>query len=86
MSGRNWIGTTVIVLSLSMVPAHPAQASECCPPDLNGDGEIWAADLASLSAFWGPVVAGCECFDANNNGLIDAADLATLLAAWGLCP
>ena len=57
-----------------------------CPTDVTGDGDTGAADLASLLACWGPVVAGCECFDANGDGIIGPADLATLLAAWGPCP
>ncbi len=83
MPGRNWIGLTVMVLSLCMVPAHQTQASECCPPDLNGDGEIGAADLAALLASWGPCL-GCPA-DINGDGEVGAADLAALLASWGSC-
>ncbi len=43
-----------------------------CPWDLNGDGEVSAADLLALLAAWG-----------NPYG---AADLLDLLADWGLCP
>lgn len=57
-----------------------------CPTDVTGDGNTGAADLASLLACWGAVVAGCQCFDANGDGIIGPADLATLLAAWGPCP
>lgn len=52
-----------------------------CPADLNGDGEISAADLSSLLGNWGNSGTG----DIDNNGQIDAADLSTLLAAWGSC-
>ena len=57
-----------------------------CPTDSTGDGSTGAGDLAALLACWGPVVPGCECFDADENGDIGAADLATLLASWGPCP
>lgn len=57
-----------------------------CPTDSTGDGNTGAGDLAALLACWGPVVPGCECFDANDDGAIDPFDLAQLLAAWGPCP
>jgi len=47
--------------------------------DLNGDGVVDAADLATLLAQWG--TAGPA--DLNSDGVVDAADLATLLANWG---
>jgi hypothetical protein len=52
-----------------------------CPADLNGDGEVNAADLAILLGGWslpGPT-------DLNNDGTTDASDLAILLGAWGPC-
>ena len=51
-----------------------------CPADLNGDGQVDAADLAALLGAWG-TAAG----DANGDGQTDAADLAALLGAWGSC-
>jgi len=54
-----------------------------CPADLDGDGDIGAADLAILLGAWGP----CEACPADFNGdnLVDAADLAELLGSWGPC-
>jgi hypothetical protein len=51
-----------------------------CPPDLNGDGTVDAADLASLLGAW-----GTSSGDVNDDGTTDAADLAALLGAWGAC-
>gem|GEM_PF-501809 len=62
-----------LVLS-AVSPAVP------CPPDLNDDGTVDAADLASLLGAWG-TAAG----DVNGDGNTDAADLAALLGAWGTC-
>jgi len=57
-----------------------------CPFDVNGDGQVGAADLANLLACWGPIAGGvCECLDIDNNGSIGALDLANLLASWGPC-
>ena len=51
--------------------------------DLNGDGIVKAADLATLLGSWGPC-PGCPAdFDGDN--MINAFDLATLLGAWGPC-
>ncbi|MFM1823911.1 MAG: hypothetical protein RI967_2177 [Planctomycetota bacterium] len=49
------------------------------PFDLDGNGAVDAADLASLLAQWGG--GGSADFDAS--GVVDAADLAVLLGAWG---
>ena len=57
---------------------------ECeCPADLDGSGDVSAADLAELLSSWGPCVACPADFDAN--GVVEAADLAELLSAWGPC-
>ncbi|MGA1223135.1 MAG: dockerin type I domain-containing protein [Phycisphaerales bacterium] len=50
------------------------------PADLNGDGTVDAADLATLLNAWGKC-NGCAA-DFNGNGSVDAADLAELLNAW----
>lgn len=63
---------------------------ECgsCLGDLDGDGNVNAADLAILLGDWGPYgpcppyVAG----DIQQDCDVDAADLAELLGAWGPCP
>ncbi len=53
-----------------------------CSADLNADGNVGPADLASLLASWGQPGAG----DLDNSGAVESADLAVLLAAWGACP
>lgn len=55
----------------------------CCPVDLNCDGLVDAADLASLLSAWGPCVACPTDFDAD--GIVGASDLAIMLSAWGPC-
>ena len=49
--------------------------------DLNGDGFVGAAGLATLLGSWGP----CEdCpADLNGDGDVGPADLAMLLGNWG---
>ncbi len=48
--------------------------------DLDGDGDVDAADLALLLGAWGP--CGRCGSDLNADGQVDAADLALLLGAW----
>ena len=48
--------------------------------DLNGDGQVNAADLGLLVAAWGPC-KGCDA-DLNGDGQVNAADLGLLVAAW----
>jgi hypothetical protein len=55
-----------------------ASVGPALPSDLNGDGAVNGADLASLLASWGSSGSG----DLDGNGVIDAADLALLLADW----
>ena len=56
-----------------------------CVADLDGDGDVDAADLAELLAAWGPVPTP-DPPDFDGDGVVNAADLAELLAAWGSCP
>lgn len=51
-----------------------------CPADLNGDGQVGAADLAALLGSWG--AGGPADFD---GGGVSASDLAFLLGSWGPC-
>lgn len=53
-----------------------------CVADLNGDGVVDGADLASMLAAWG---AGAGGADLNDDEQVNGADLAALLAAWGAC-
>ncbi len=49
--------------------------------DLDGDGEVGAADLALLLGQWGPC-NGCPA-DLTGDGAVQGDDLAQLLASWG---
>lgn len=51
-----------------------------CSSDLDGDGLVGPADLATLLGAWGTSSA-----DIDGDGATGAADLATLLTAWGAC-
>ncbi|MEC9374620.1 MAG: dockerin type I domain-containing protein [Planctomycetota bacterium] len=56
--------------------------------DLDGSGEINAADLGSLLGSWGacdPATGPCGA-DINQDGTVNAADLAQLLGSWGAIP
>jgi hypothetical protein len=48
------------------------------PADLNGDGSVNAADLATLLGQWG--LSGSA--DLDGNGTVGAADLTIMLGAW----
>ncbi len=54
-------------------------------PDLDGDGDVDAADLAQLLGSWGPAEP-CPPFDPadlNQDCAVGASDLAILLGNWG---
>ena len=55
-----------------------------CAGDINQDGAVGAADLATLLSMWGPVSKASPA-DLNQDGQVDAADLTTLLSFWGDC-
>lgn len=52
-----------------------------CPADLNADGTVNAADLATLLGAWGEAGG-----DLDGDGTTGAPDLASMLNAWGDCP
>ncbi len=55
---------------------------EDCPSDLTGDGQVNAADLGVLIAFWATTGVAA---DLNDDGTVDAADLGILIGSWGPC-
>jgi hypothetical protein len=61
----------------------PAPMKSECTGDIDGSGEIDAADLAELLGAWGPNPG--HPADLNEDGEVDATDLALLLGAWGPC-
>jgi predicted dienelactone hydrolase len=54
-----------------------------CVGDIDANGEVGGADLATLLSAWGGTDPAA---DLDGSGLIDAADLTVLLGAWGPCP
>ena len=64
-----------------MTVAVQAPGEAACVGDLNGDGVIDGADLATLLSQFG----GAGSADLDDSGVVDGADLAQLLAAWGDC-
>ena len=59
-------------------------ASESPVGDLDGDGDIDAADLAQLLGNWGPCADPDDCpADLDGDGSVGAFDLAILLGNWG---
>jgi hypothetical protein len=69
-------GPNLGFMGFQIIKEEPA-----CASDLDGDGNVSAADLATLLSAWG-TPAG----DTNGDGTTDAQDIATLLGAWGSCP
>ena len=53
-----------------------------CAADIDGNGQVDAADLAALLGDWGATKSPANVDGA---GTVDAADLAVLLGAWGPC-
>ena len=53
-------------------------APPCAPADLDCDGTVNGADLATLLGNWGNPGVG----DLDGNGFVDGADLASLLGSW----
>jgi trimeric autotransporter adhesin len=60
-------------------------SASCCVGDVDGNGAVDGADLATLLGLWGVVPAGTPA-DIDGNGVIDGADLAAMLGGWGGCP
>lgn len=60
----------------------------CCPSDLNDDGDVDGIDLGILLSDWG-ICPGCRSDLTGNgavDGTVDGGDLGALLASWGPCP
>ena len=65
----------------SVAFAIAAPSSPADPADLNGDGSVGPADLASLLSLFGPANPGGPG-DIDGSGVVDALDLAVLLSRW----
>jgi len=55
--------------------------NSACVADINGDGIVNGADLATLLTQWGTNGPA----DFNNDGIVNGSDLALLLTNWGDC-
>ncbi len=69
----------VQTLIVEGTPDDPAS-----PGDLDGDGDVDAADLAALLGNWGACADPKDCpADLDGDGTVGASDLAILLGNWG---
>ena len=79
---------TAVVLSSAPAWAQIATASadqfaDVCLGDLNGDGVVNSADLASILGSYG-ICRGCD-EDLNHDGYVDETDVKILALRWGPC-
>lgn len=73
-----------VCYSIVGIQSNSAACTAPCPADLNGDGQVNAADLGILLGGWGGNAPGAALAAPTN--VIDAADLGVLLGGWGACP
>ena len=69
-------------LILAKLPTNVPVTAPPCDADLNLDGKVDGADLATILANWGHDGIG----DFNQDDVVDGNDLGVLLANWGNCP
>lgn len=77
--GNTFVG---VARNASSTFAFAVLLDEPCPADLDGNGEVDAADLGILLGSWG----GHGEADLDGNATVDAGDLAIMLGGWGGCP
>jgi hypothetical protein len=87
----NDAGQVAANLRLPGAPLSKTYAAVLTPSapsgDLDCDGVVDAADLATLLGMWGPCQANLGCnADFTLDGVVDASDLAVLLGRWGDVP
>ena len=79
--------TAVVLTSApawAQITAAPAdQFADVCLGDLNGDGVVNSADLASILGSYG-ICRGCD-EDLNHDGYVDETDVKILALHWGSC-
>lgn len=77
---------TRIMLSATLPLAGAARTysfgwSACAVGDLDGDGSVDGADVATVLSAWGTSGNGV-CADVTRDGVVDGADLAVILSDW----
>lgn len=82
---KNWNGPFSGAPGRRKIKFYEPKGGPACLGDLDDDGAVGAADLATLLGSWGPVPPGDPNADLDGNGDIGAADLAILLGNWGPC-
>jgi hypothetical protein len=71
----DWVQCCFVELCVTVPTPSPSGN----PADLDNDGDVDAADLATLLGAWGSPGPG----DLNEDGVVNAADLAIMLGSWG---
>ncbi len=61
-------------------------ATDPCPADIDGDGNVDVPDLIELIVAWGDCGGGSCPADIDGSGVVDVSDLVALIVAWGACP
>jgi hypothetical protein len=77
-----------VLLLCGRAPAGPPTPLSC-PADIDGSGQVDAADLAVVLDQWGTCPDPCppSCpGDVDGNCLVNVDDLVDVLLAWGPCP
>lgn len=78
---ENWLCGWTAADAFGFSVAPPGGCASSCPADLNSDGLINGADLATVLSGWG----GTGSSDINGDGTTNGADLAAVLSGWGNC-
>ena len=65
--------------------ARLIEITEACEGDLNGDGQVYSADVGLMLAAWGACADPVCAADLNGDGEVSSADLGELLSDWGSC-
>ncbi|MFM7260846.1 MAG: dockerin type I domain-containing protein, partial [bacterium] len=60
-------------------PANICVVVDAPDPDINGDGQVNAIDLAFILTYWG---SSAPIADLNDDGIVGGADLTIVLSGW----
>jgi hypothetical protein len=87
VNARGWIVATGRRATDPLYDAHAfVLIPNTCPADFDFDGDVDAADLSAVLAYWGPYEPGTPSpYDIDCSGDVDAGDLSTVLGTWGDC-